>query len=87
MLRLIFSIQENACHELLNIIVIPEIPKRIVSKRFLHFDEIKDANLIPFVLKHTTCIAQQLAFWIGYNKGGIALQQVRHHIAARFSRA
>ena len=70
------GILKQVRHKALNIIIIPQIDKRIVTVAFLHIDEIDHLNFIALGFQKIACIAQEFALWVKTNKAGIRI----HHI-------
>ena len=70
------GILKQVRHKALNIIIIPQIDKRIVTVAFLHIDEIDHLDFIALRFQQITCVPQKFAFGVKTNKAGIRI----HHI-------
>ena len=51
-------------HKALDVIIIPQIDKRIVTVAFLHIDEIDYLDCITLGFQQITCIPQKFALWV-----------------------
>ena len=58
------GILKQVRHKALNVIIIPQIDKRIVTVAFLHIDEINHLNFIALGFQKIACIPQKFALWV-----------------------
>ena len=64
-------------HELLHIVVILQIDKRVIAMAFLHWNQIENTDFIAFAFKQLSGISENFALWVKNDKWCVALHKIR----------
>ncbi len=56
------------CYQPLNIVVVPEIDKRVVTMAPVHIDKVKHTHLIAFIFQQTPDVTDDFTLWVKHHK-------------------